>query len=173
MFADLLVNFCMKQENFLLLPQILEIMENTLPRWEQKLSSYRKALRRLADVANVAKNRQLNDFEADGMIQRFEFTFELAWKLMKSYAEYQGTDKEIMGSRDAIRWAYENKLVTDSDVWMEMIKRRNDTSHTYDEDTAAEVVSRIKDSYYQTFVEFYGKMKSLSEQHEMDLFTQA
>ncbi len=144
MFADLLVNFCMKQENFLLLPQILKIMENTLPRWEQKLNSYQKALRRLADVVNVAKTRQLNDFEADGMIQRFEFTFELAWKLMKSYAEYQGTDKEIMGSRDAIRWAYENKLVL-----------------------------RIKDSYYQTFVEFYGKMKSLSEQHEMDLFTQA
>ena len=134
-------------------------MENILPRWEQKLNSYRKALSRLAEVVNVAKNRQLNEFEADGMIQRFEFTFELAWKLMKSYAEYQGTDKEIMGSRDAIRWAYENKLVANSNVWMEMVKRRNDTSHTYDENTAAEVVLRIKDSYYQVFVDFYEKMR--------------
>ena len=148
-------------------------MENILPRWEQKLNSYRKALSRLAEVVNVAKNRQLNDFEADGMIQRFEFTFELAWKLMKSYAEYQGTDKEIMGSRDAIRWAYENKLIADSNVWMEMVKRRNDTSHTYDEDTAVEVVLRIKDSYYQVFVEFYDKMKAVSDQQEMDLFTQS
>jgi nucleotidyltransferase substrate binding protein (TIGR01987 family) len=146
-------------------------MENILPRWEQKLNSYRKALSRLAEVVNVAKNRQLNDFEADGMIQRFEFTFELAWKLMKSYAEYQGTDKEIMGSRDAVRWAFENKLISDSDVWMEMIKRRNDTSHTYDEDTAAEVVFRIKDFYYQAFVDFYDKMKTVSDQQEMDLFT--
>ena len=173
LFADLKTNFCMMQENFLLLPKILKFMENILPRWEQKLNSYRKALRRLAEVVNVAKIRQLNDFEADGMIQRFEFTFELAWKLMKSYAEYQGTDKEIMGSRDAIRWAFENKLIADSNVWMEMVKRRNDTSHTYDEDTASEVVLRIKDSYYQAFMEFYDKMKGLSSQQKMDLFTQS
>lgn len=147
-------------------------MENVVPRWEQKLSNYRKALHRLAEVVNVAKARELNDFEADGMIQRFEFTFELAWKLLKSYAEYQGVDKEIMGSRDAIRWAFENGLITDSNVWMEMIKRRNDTSHTYDEDTASEVVDRIEDVYYQCFVYLFEKMKSLSSQTEMDLFSQ-
>ena len=54
-----------------------------------------------------------------------------------------------------------------------MVKRRNDTSHTYDEDTAVEVVLRIKDSYYQVFVEFYDKMKAVSDQQEMDLFTQS
>ena len=129
-------------------------------------------MHRLAEVVNVMKVRQLNDFEADGLIQRFEFTFELAWKLMKSYAEYQGTDKELMGSRDAIRWAFENKLIKDSDVWMEMIKRRNDTSHTYDENTAADVVIRVKDAYFQAFVCFYNKMKSLSSQKIEDLFTQ-
>ncbi|MBQ6772205.1 MAG: nucleotidyltransferase substrate binding protein [Bacteroidales bacterium] len=148
-------------------------MENVVPRWEQKLSNYRKALHRLAEVVNVAKARELNDFEADGMIQRFEFTFELAWKLLKSYAEYQGVDKEIMGSRDAIRWAFENGLITDSNVWMEMIKRRNDTSHTYDEDTASEVVERIEEVYYQCFVYLFEKMKSLSSQTEIDLFSQS
>ena len=148
-------------------------MENILPRWEQKLNSYRKALGRLAEVVNVMKIRQLNDFEADGLIQRFEFTFELAWKLMKSYADYQGTDKEIMGSRDAIRWAFENKLIEDSDVWMEMIKRRNDTSHTYDEDTAADVVRSVKESYYQAFVGFYDRMDKLSSHQSSDLFKQS
>ena len=148
-------------------------MENVVPRWEQKLSNYRKALHRLAEVVNVAKVRELNDFEADGMIQRFEFTFELAWKLLKSYAEYQGVDKEIMGSRDAIRWAFEKGLITDSNVWMEMIKRRNDTSHTYDEDTASEVVDRIEDVYYQCFVYLFEKMKPLAAQTEMDLFSQS
>ena len=148
-------------------------MENNLPRWEQKLNSYRKALGRLVEVVNVMKVRQLNDFEADGLIQRFEFTFELAWKLMKSYADYQGADKEIMGSRDAVRWAFENKLIEDSDVWMEMIKRRNDTSHNYDEDTAADVVVRVKDAYLHAFVGFYDKMKTLSSQNSSDLFTQS
>lgn len=163
----------MKLEKFILLPKILRIMENTLPRWEQKLNNYRKALSRLAEVVRVMDVRELNDFEADGLIQRFEFTFELAWKLMKSYAEYQGVDKEIMGSRDAVRWAFDCGLITSSDVWMEMIKRRNDTSHTYDEDTAAEVVKSVKYVYFQAFVDFYDKMKSLSSQVETDLFTQS
>jgi nucleotidyltransferase substrate binding protein (TIGR01987 family) len=91
---------------------------------------------------------------------------------MKSYADYQGTDKEIMGSRDAVRWASENRLIEDGDVWMEMIKRRNDTSHTYDEDTAADVVKRVNDAYFQAFVSFYDKMNNLSSQKSEDLFTQ-
>lgn len=147
-------------------------MENTLPRWEQKLQSYHKALNRLAEMVNVMDKRQLNEFEADGLIQRFEFTFELAWKLMKSYAEFQGTDKEIMGSRDAIRWAFENKLISDSSTWMEMVKRRNDTSHTYDEDAALEVVFRVKESYYQAFTVYYDRMKDLASANQYDLFSQ-
>ena len=146
-------------------------MANILSRWEQKLQSYHKALDRLAEVVNEMDKRQLNDFEADGLIQRFEFTFELAWKLIKSYAEYQGTDKEIMGSRDAVRWAFENHLISDSATWMEMIKRRNDTSHTYDEDTAAEVVLRVKDFYYQAFVALFDKMKKLVSETPNDLFS--
>ena len=151
--------------------EILRIMGD-LPRWEQKLQSYHKALNRLAEVVNEMDKRQLNDFEADGLIQRFEFTFELAWKLIKSYAEFQGTDKEIMGSRDAVRWAFENHLISDSATWMEMIKRRNDTSHTYDEDTATEVVMRVKISYFQAFVALYDEMKKLASENQNDLFSQ-
>lgn len=147
-------------------------MENARPRWEQKLQSYHKALNRLAEIVNVMDKRQLNEFEADGLIQRFEFTFELAWKLMRSYAEFQGTDKEIMGSRDAIRWAFENKLISDSGTWMEMVKRRNDTSHTYDEDTASEAVLSIKESYYQVFTAFYDRMMKLASANQHDLFSQ-
>lgn len=147
-------------------------MENARPRWEQKLQSYHKALNRLSEIVNVMDKRQLNEFEADGLIQRFEFTFELAWKLMRSYAEFQGTDKEIMGSRDAIRWAFENKLISDSGTWMEMVKRRNDTSHTYDEDTASEAVLSIKESYYQVFTAFYDRMKKLASANQHDLFSQ-
>ena len=146
-------------------------MEANVPRWEQKLNSYRKALKRLSEVVQVMDIRPLNDFEADGLIQRFEFTFELAWKLIKSYAEYQGIDKEIMGSRDAVRWAFESGLIGDSDVWMEMIKRRNDTSHTYDEDTAKEVVVCVKTAYYAAFVEPYQKMNGFSSDKTMDLFS--
>lgn len=124
----------------------------------------------MAEMVAVMDSRPLNDFEADGLIQRFEFTFELAWKLIKSYAEYQGIDKDIMGSRDAVRWAFDNGLISESDVWMEMIKRRDDTSHTYDENVAKEVVKSVKEDYYKAFVELYEKMKKLSSKKEMELF---
>ena len=147
-------------------------MADNLPRWEQRLGIYRKALNRLAEIVNVMDSRQLNDFEADGLVQRFEFTFELAWKLIKSYAEFQVTDKEIMGSRDAIRWAFDNGLITDCQLWMEMVKRRNDTSHSYDEETAIEVVQLVKDSYFQLFVDLLEKMETYSSEKQDDLFTQ-
>lgn len=71
------------------------------------------------------------------------------------------------------RWEqnFENHLISDSATWMEMIKRRNDTSHTYDEDTAAEVVLRVKDFYYQAFVALFDKMKKLVSETPNDLFS--
>lgn len=146
-------------------------MADNLPRWEQRLDSYHKALNRLAEIVNVMNSRELNEFEADGLVQRFEFTFELAWKLIKSYAEFQVTDKEIMGSRDAFRWAFDNGLITDCQSWMEMVKRRNDTSHTYDEATATEVVQLVKSTYFQLFVDLFNKMEKLSSTKQNDLFT--
>ena len=146
-------------------------MADILPRWEQRLDSYHKALNRLAEVVNVMNSRELNEFEADGLVQRFEFTFELAWKLIKSYAEFQVTDKEIMGSRDAFRWAFDNGLITDCQSWMEMVKRRNDTSHTYDEATATEVVQLVKSTYFQLFVDLLNKMEKLPSTKQHDLFT--
>lgn len=146
-------------------------MADNLPRWEQRLDSYHKALNRLAEIVNVMNSRELNEFEADGLVQRFEFTFELAWKLIKSYADFQVTDKEIMGSRDAFRWAFDNGLITDCQSWMEMVKRRNDTSHTYDEATATEVVQLVKSTYFQFFVDLFNKMEKLSSTKQNDLFT--
>lgn len=146
-------------------------MADNLPRWEQRLDSYHKALNRLAEIVNVMNSRELNEFEADGLVQRFEFTFELAWKLIKSYADFQVTDKEIMGSRDAFRWAFDNGLITDCQSWMEMVKRRNDTSHTYDEATATEVVQLVKSTYFQFFVDLLNKMEKLSSTKQNDLFT--
>lgn len=92
-----------------------------LSRWEQRLESYHKALSRLAEIVNASKLRALNDFERDGLVQRFEFTHELSWKLMKAYAEYQGYDG-IGGSRDATRKAFEMNLIPDGQIWMDMIK---------------------------------------------------
>ena len=94
------------------------------------------------------------------MIQRFEFTHELAWNVLKDYFEYQGST-EITGSRDATREAFQKGLVEDGEGWMEMIKSRNQSSHTYNENTAKELVENIAERYYPLFIVFKNKMASL------------
>ncbi len=126
---------------------------DTYPRWEQRYESYKKALSRLTTIVNESKKRPLNEFEQDSIIQRFEFTHELAWKLMKSYAEYQG-ELGITGSRDAIRWACNNHLAEDGQVWFDMLRSRNETSHDYDELLASETIDKIVNSYYHVLLAF-------------------
>ena len=141
-----------------------------IPRWEQRLDSYHKALARLAEIVGASKKRALNEFERDGLVQRFEFTHELSWKLMKAYAEYQGFDG-IGGSRDATRKAIEMSLISDGQSWMDMIKSRNETSHNYDGSMADDVVDSIINRFYPLLAEFYQKMNSLSALTPDDLFS--
>ncbi len=141
-----------------------------IPRWEQRLDSYHKALARLAEIVGASKKRALNEFERDGLVQRFEFTHELSWKLMKAYAEYQGYDG-IGGSRDATRKAFEMSLISDGQSWMDMIKSRNETSHNYDGSMADDVVDSIINRFYPLLADFYQKMNSLSALTPDDLFS--
>lgn len=140
-----------------------------LSRWEQRLQSFHKALSRLAEIVNASKSRTLNDFERDGLVQRFEFTHELSWKLMKAYAEYQGYDG-IGGSRDATRKAFEINLIPDGQIWMDMIKSRNETSHNYNGDIADDVVDNILNVFYPELMAFYYKMNELATTTPNDIF---
>ena len=142
-----------------------------IPRWEQKLASYTKALRRLAKVVEESKLRELNEFERDSVVQRFEFTHEIAWKLLKSYAEFQGDDT-LAGSRDATRWAFENHLITDGQTWMNMVRSRNDTSHVYDEGIADETINQVKEVYYPAMLTLHEKMTTIATSTPRDLFNQ-
>ncbi len=131
-----------------------------IPRWEQRLDSYHKALARLAEIVGASKKRALNEFERDGLVQRFEFTHELSWKLMKAYAEYQGFDG-IGGSRDATRKAFEMSLISDGQSWMDMIKSRSDAAHNYEGSVIDVLVDTIINKYYPLFADFCRKMDAL------------
>ena len=102
----------------------------------------------------------VNELLQEGMIQRFEYTHELAWKVMKDYAEYQGYT-DIRGSRDAIRKALEMGLIDDKQ-WMETIEARNLTSHNYDNDVVSEIYENITNFYFPLFCRFEEKMQSLN-----------
>ena len=132
-------------------------MEDKDVRWIQRFSNYRKALIQLGkavDIVSAVSNStsDQNDLLAEGLIQRYEYTHELAWKVMKDYEEYQGIT-DIMGSRDAIRVALRAGIL-DDDRWMDTISDRNLTSHNYDDETAKHIVNNIINVYYPLFVKF-------------------
>jgi len=129
-------------------------------RWKQRLENYKKALSQLQNAVELGQQRPFSELEEQGLIQAFEFTHELAWNVMKDYFYYQG-NSSITGSRDATREAFHVGLIEDGDAWMEMIKSRNKTSHTYNNEIAEEIVSKIFNLYFPLFIAFQKKMASL------------
>lgn len=119
-------------------------------RWQQRYSNYKKALANLGQAIDLMTQRPLSNLEKQGVVQAFEFTHELSWKMIKDFFESQG-NSEIYGSMDATRQAFKFGLIHDGDVWMQMIKSRNITSHTYDEKTVDEIVEQVFSVYYQAF----------------------
>ena len=103
-------------------------------------------------------DRVLDEMIKEGLIQRFEYTHELAWNVMKDYAEYQG-NSTVGGSRDATREALQLQLIKDGEVWMDMIKSRNKTSHTHNEEIANEIYAKILKEYYHVFESFRNIME--------------
>ena len=136
------------------------MMENT--RWEPRFENYLKALLQLENAVKLSEERELTELEKQGLIQAFEFTHELAWNVMKDYFFFQG-NSEITGSRDATREAFEVGLIQDGEGWMEMIKSRNKTSHTYNEDIASEITEKIIEWYFDLFKEFEKKMLKIKD----------
>lgn len=129
-------------------------------RWHQRLENFSKALLQLESAVMLSKQRKLSALEEQGLIQAFEFTHELAWNLMRDYFYYQGNN-EITGSRDATREAFKMGLVQNGEAWMEMIKSRNQSSHTYNQEVADEISEKIIASYFELFTDFERKMNSL------------
>jgi len=112
------------------------------------LSSLKKAIASLEKALNVATPKFLEDMSEDqqevikaGVIQNFEFTYELCWKFMKRWLEVNIGTAYVEGvtRRELFRLSAENKLIDDVDQWMEYHDARNETSHTYDQDTADDI----------------------------------
>ena len=129
-------------------------------RWLQRLENYTKALSNLTEAVELATQRPLSNLEKQGLIQSFEFTHELAWNVMKDYFSYQG-NPSITGSRDAVREAFSKNLITNGEVWMSMIKSRNQTSHTYNQGIADEITDLILQCYHTEFMSFLQSMQQL------------
>lgn len=132
-------------------------------RWKQRFQNYTHALATLRRGVALSTERPLSELEQQGLIQGFEFTHELAWNVLKDYLEEQGFI-DIIGSKNATREAFKNALIQDGETWMDMIRSRNLSSHTYNTDTAEAIVRDILLRYFPAFAAMEIRFIALSRQ---------
>lgn len=131
-------------------------------RWIQRFNHYARALSQLREAVELAQQRPLSKLEEQGLIQAFEYTYELAWNTLKDYLEAQG-ETAIHGSRDAFRLAFRRGLIGDGEVWMDMVRSRTLTSHTYNEETAHQIARAVIEQYFPLYVQLHQTLQSLKE----------
>lgn len=112
-------------------------------RWQQRLQNLNKAFNRLSEACS---RKDYDDLSLAGLIQTYEFTFELSWKTLKDRLNYEGYD--VSSPRETIKKAFEADLLDDVDTWINALQSRNLFSHTYDEVIAAQALHLIKETYY-------------------------
>ena len=114
-----------------------------MKRFEERKEDLKKAANKL----NEALRGDASDLEIDGILHRFEFTFELAWKTMKDCLEEQGIVGKIGSPREIIKEAFSAGLIDNGEVWIDMMLSRNELSHLYDEETSREIYDNMKEIY--------------------------
>lgn len=116
-----------------------------MERFKERKKEFSKALKRLKE----ALEEKETEIVVDGVLHRFEFIFELAWKTMKDYLEYTGIITKIGSPREIIKVAFEYGLIEEGEKWIKMMLARNSLSHLYDEETSREIYSDIKNEYIE------------------------
>lgn len=124
-------------------------------RWIQRKEDLKNATTRLQEAL---QKENVTDIVIDGVLHRFEFTFELAWKTMKDYLEYMGIMEKTGSPREVIKNAFQYNLIQNGDEWIEMMLSRNTLSHIYDEEESRKIYNKIKDKYVKLLEDLVERM---------------
>ena len=119
--------------------------ENQDIRWKQRFENLHSAFQRLQKAIKVHQQMPENDLIKMALVKAFEMTFELSWKTMKDFLNYNGINVKL--PREIIKQAFANDVITDGQLWIDMLEDRNLMSHTYDEERAQLAISHICESY--------------------------
>ncbi len=125
------------------------------PRWLYRFDNYKRAFLLLREAIAIMQTRDLTQLEKEGIIQRFEYTWELAWKVLKDYLEYTGIVLDTVTPASVIKAAFAAKLIETGDVWMQALDARNKMAHTYDLKTFEQIIADIRASYLSLFDELH------------------
>ena len=126
-------------------------------RWHYRFRNFSCAFSLLREALEEEAGT-LNQLEREGVIQRFEYTFELAWNLLKDRLEHDGVSLPTVTPRQVIRQAFQAKLIQDGDTWVDMLTDRNRMSHTYDLATFDIVIGRIQRRYLTILGELHERL---------------
>jgi len=118
-------------------------------RWKQRFVHFQKAFDLLTDTLMITEP---SEAERAGLIQFFEISFELAWKVLKDYLENEGFT--VVSPRDAIKQAFQAGMLDDGHVWIDALKDRNLTVHTYEQKIAFAVEQKIRSVYFPALQSF-------------------
>lgn len=127
-----------------------------MKRFEERKHDLKNAKDRLKE----ALEEEANDLAVDGVLHRYEFTFELAWKTLKDYLEYLGVQLDTGSPREIIKESFAHHLIENGEIWIKMMLARNSLSHLYDEDNSRQIYDAIKNEYFaeiEKLVKFFEK----------------
>jgi nucleotidyltransferase substrate binding protein (TIGR01987 family) len=127
-------------------------------RWQQRFQNFEKAL---LSLNGIQGDRVFSDIEIDGFIQRFEITFELAWKVLQDYFYEQGYT-EYKEPKKVLTKAFQDGLFEEGELWLSMLEDRNILTHVYDYNKSREVFEHIKNQYFHLLNQFYERFKNES-----------
>lgn len=147
-------------------------MANEDIRWIQRFNNYRKALARLGEAVELAEERELSDLEQQGLIQGFEFTFDLAWKTLQDFLRENKRPNDNGGPNVIITQSLEDGFIKGEEQWKAMKKSRDLTSHSYDGKTADDIAENILNTYYNLFILLETRLQLEKINQEKNLFNQ-
>lgn len=124
-------------------------------RWQQRFKNLENAFLFLQEGL---KKESLDPLQEAGIIQSFEFTFELSWKTIKDYLESKGTP--LAFPRDIIKEAFNTQIIKDGHLWIEMLEKGNILSHTYNQRQASEAVRIIRNHFFPGLKQLYLELES-------------
>ncbi|WP_386687240.1 nucleotidyltransferase substrate binding protein [Lonepinella sp. MS14437] len=143
-------------------------MDQKIIRLKQRFEHYKNALARLSEAIEKCDeviqkiDGVIENIVQESIIQRFEFTHELAWKLMKDILQYEG-EVDILGSRSATRIAFNRGLIEQGEVWMDMVETRNLTAHTYNISLLNQEFEKITTQYFPLLLQFEQRVEKLCQ----------
>lgn len=125
-------------------------------RWKQRFQNFERAF---IFLSKSCKLETYDELQGAGLVQSFEFTFKLAWKTLKDYLQHQGLEVQL--PREVIKQSFATQLIKDGSLWIEMLDKRNELTHTYNQEQAFKAVQTIRNNYFKPIEQVYQTLKKL------------